>query len=79
MATFIQNGITFTASQGKIKLLGKISSGLNGSFTDAGTDGVEPFVNVVDIDWNGAVLPDGNIQTAGSVTINTTGEIFWNS
>lgn len=79
MATFKQNGITFTALQGAIKPAGKISMAANGTFSDAGTDGVEPFVNVVDIDWNGAVLPDGNIQTAGSVTINTTGEIFWNS
>lgn len=78
MATFTLNGIQFTATKGQ-SLPNKYGNGNNGTFSDAGTDGIEPFVNVVDIDWNGAVLPDGNIQTAGSVTINTTGEIFWNS
>ena len=32
--------------------------------------------NSVDIDWNGAVLPNANLTTGGSVTINTTGELL---
>ena len=40
----------------------------NGDFSDAATDGVVPFVNAVEIDWNGAQL--------GDKTLNTTGEVL---
>ena len=33
-------------------------------------------VNAVDIDWNGAVLPNGNLENSSSLTINTTGELL---
>ena len=33
-------------------------------------------VNVVDIDWNGAVLPNSNTSFGTSITINTTGELL---
>jgi hypothetical protein len=79
MATFKQNGITFTALQGAIKPAGKISMAANGTFSDAGTDGVEPFVNAVEIDWNGGVLPNSDITAGGQITINNTGEILWSS
>ena len=45
---------------------GKYYNGNNGNFSDAATDGVETFVNAVEIDWNGA-------QVAGQ-TLNNTGE-----
>ena len=35
-----------------------------------------PAINVVDIDWNGAVLPNSNTSFGTSITINTTGEII---
>lgn len=46
---------------------GKYYNGNNGNFSDAATDGVETFVNAVEIDWNGA-------QIAGK-TLNTTGQL----
>ena len=76
MATFSQNGIQFTATPGQLKPAGKISKASNGNFSDAATDGVESFINAVEIDWNGAVLPNGNIGNATSVTINTTGDLL---
>ena len=33
-------------------------------------------VSGIDIDWNGAVLPNGNLENSSSLTINTTGELL---
>ena len=33
-------------------------------------------VNAVDIDWNEAVIPYGNLETGGSATVNSTGELL---
>ena len=33
-------------------------------------------INAVDIDWNGAVLPQSNISNGGSLTINNTGDLL---
>lgn len=49
MATFNQNGIQFTATKGSV-LPGKYGNGSNGGFNDAEIDGVELFVNAVEID-----------------------------
>lgn len=52
----------------------------NGNYSADGQGTTPSYsINAVDIDWNDAVLPDGNIQTTGSVTINTTDEILWSS
>ena len=40
------------------------------------TSTVKPAVNAVDIDWNGAVIPYGNLETGGSATVNSTGELL---
>ena len=37
---------------------------------------VQPAVNAVDIDWNEAVIPYGNLETGGTVTVNSTGELL---
>ena len=37
---------------------------------------VKPAVNAVDIDWNEAVIPYGNLETGDSVTVNSTGELL---
>ena len=37
---------------------------------------IKPAVNAVDIDWNEAVIPYGNLETGGSATINSTGELL---
>ena len=42
----------------------------------ANEDGVTPIINAVEIDWNGAVLPNSNTTFGTSITINTTGEII---
>jgi len=68
MATFNQNGIQFTATKGSV-LPGKYGNGDNGNFTDAETEGVNAFVNAVEIDWNNAKLTN-------NITINTTGQLL---
>ena len=42
---------------------------------DANTP-VKPAVNAVDIDWNAAVIPYGNLETGESATVNSTGELL---
>ena len=80
MATFTQNGIQFnTTNSNSIGKTKKFYNGNNGDFGDANTDGVEPFVNAVEIDWNGGVLPNSDITAGGQITINNTGEILWSS
>lgn len=37
---------------------------------------LKPAVNAVDIDWNEAVIPHGNLETGGSATVNSTGELL---
>lgn len=37
---------------------------------------VKPAVNAVDIDWNAAVIPHGNLENGDSVTVNSTGELL---
>ena len=37
---------------------------------------VKPAVNAVDIDWNAAVIPYGNLETGESATVNSTGELL---
>lgn len=84
MATFSQNGVKFTATKG-IGLASKYSNGNNGNFVNAEEDGVDAFVNAVEIDWNNAefksavdaivTVPDnGQIQTEIQ-NIKTTGDL----
>ena len=37
---------------------------------------LQPAVNAVDIDWNEAVIPYGNLETGESTTVNSTGELL---
>ena len=37
---------------------------------------LQPAVNAVDIDWNAAVIPYGNLETGDSATVNSTGELL---
>ena len=37
---------------------------------------LQPAVNAVDIDWNEAVIPYGNLENGDSVTVNSTGELL---
>ena len=74
MATITQNGISFN----NIKTAGVrtdtwpiyIGGNQQGPDEDGGV------INAVDIDWNGAVLPNSNTSFGTSITINTTGEII---
>ena len=76
MATITQNGITFNKvinddragvpfGQYPLHILG-----MTGPDEDGG------IINAIDIDWNGAVLPNGDIENGTSVTINTTGDLL---
>lgn len=84
MATFNQNGIDFTATNtNSAAKPNKFYNGNNGNFADAETDGVELFVNAVEIDWNTAKLGDAitalsaNVQEGVAVSnITTTGELL---
>lgn len=64
MSQFVLNGIQFTADNSTLKTAGAktVKFGItdNGNFSDAATDGVETFVNAVEIDWNGAQLKNGS-------------------
>ena len=73
MATFSQNGIQFTATKGNV-LPGKYSNGYNDEFNTAQIDGVEPLINAVEIDRNGANL----YGTTGIWPTNTNPTIVWN-
>ena len=81
MATYsyTSNGIQFTnlnsSPSPKFSIGGKIFSGQN-DFEYANEDGIKPVVNAVEIDWNGGVLPNGDIENGSSVTINTTGDLL---
>ena len=37
---------------------------------------LQPAVNAVDIDWNEAVIPYGNLENGDSATVNSTGELL---
>ena len=67
MATIKQNEITFSNFTFGIDKPGKFG---NTNETDYEFTGeFEPFVNAVEIDWNGAVVGENK-------TLNTTGEVL---
>ena len=45
-------------------------------YTGNTSTSIKPAVNAVDIDWNEAVIPYGNLETGDSVTVNSTGELL---
>ena len=45
-------------------------------YTGNTSTSIKPAVNAVDIDWNEAVIPYGNLETGESVTVNSTGELL---
>lgn len=67
--SYTQNGIIFdNINYGEGALPSKYGNANNGDFSLAQYTGIQPFVNAVEIDWNGA-------QVAGK-TLNTTGEVL---
>ena len=68
-----QNGITFNSYKTSSK---KFSVNPLTLPNQIGPDEDGGIVNAVDIDWNGAVLPQSDISNGGSLTINTSGEFF---
>ena len=85
MATFSQNGVKFTATKGT-GLPSKYSNGNNGNFVNAEEDGVDAFVNAVEIDWNNAefksavdaiiTVPDNGEIQSEIKNIKTTGDLI---
>ena len=71
MATFKLNGIQFTADNTSLLQDGqrtvKFGNTDNGDFADASTDGVVPFVNAVEIDWNAAQVAEQTVNTTGQL------------
>lgn len=72
--SYTQNGITFdNIINGEGALPSKYGNANNGDFSLVQYTGIQPFVNAVEIDWNGAQLKNGSTVKA---TLNTTGEMF---
>ena len=71
MANFNLDGIQFTADNTSMLKDGqrtvKFGNVENGDFSEASEYGVLPFVNAVEIDWNGAQLGDKEINTTGEL------------
>ena len=67
MASFKQNEIQFSNVTSGISKPGKFYNGDNGTFSDAAVDSVEPFVNAVEIDWNGASICNQTVNTTGQL------------
>ena len=68
--TYQDNGISFNDVKFHQGLaVGAIPLEIGG-VSSPGLDDGDGIINVVDIDWNGAVLPNANITSGGSVTIN---------
>lgn len=74
MATYTDSGIQFTNVKQAGLPIGNCPIYIPGFLGIDSDDG--GIMNASNIDWNGAVLPDANISTAGSVTINTTGQLL---
>ena len=75
MSSFIDKDTQITFSNvtaGTITKNGKYGLAENGNFADAGEDGVVPFINAVEIDWNGATTTMGDVTKV----INTTGDLI---
>jgi len=68
-----QNGITFNSVKTGTVKMGYWPITLQ---SQQGPDEDGGVINAVDIDWNGAVLPNSNTSFGTSITINTTGEII---
>ena len=70
--TYTYNGITFSNVSKGVGLSNKYGNINNGDFTSENSsvyeDGIKPFVNAVEIDWNGANL--------GSYIINSTAQLL---
>ena len=67
--SYTQNGITFdNITNGEGKLPSKYGNANNDDFSFVQYSGIYPFVNAVEIDWNGAKMAD--------TTVNTTGELL---
>jgi len=73
MASFKQDGIQFTSVLPGQKLPNKYGNGNNVDFADAATDGVEPFINAVEIDWNGVT---GVFGFDNQNPLKTTGQLL---
>ena len=71
MANFNLDGIQFTADNTSMLKDGqrtvKFGNVENGDFSEVNEYGVVPFVNAVEIDWNGAQLGDKEINTTGEL------------
>lgn len=72
MGNYNQNGINFN----NVKDGGKLQASFPIWTGQVGIDEFGGIVNAVDIDWNGAVLPNGDIANGSSKTINTTGDLL---
>ena len=67
------NGIKFSYNEDSALELGKISS----AQTDADLNRFRKVINALEIDWNGAVLPNANPANGGATSaINDTSELL---
>lgn len=82
MANIKQNNISFNIVDNFLP--GESNAGFNGKIRSNANqyqdledgDDISKLVNAVEIDWNGAVLPNSS-TTFGKQTMNRIGEIIW--
>ena len=67
MSTYTNNGITFDTVGKGSGLPSKYSYDYN-DFSKSPISEVKPFINAVELDWNGTKIDD--------LTVNTTGELL---
>ena len=65
MATVNQNEISFGNVEKGTGMTGKFGNSSNKFLSS--TANVQPFINAVEIDWNGAQLGDKEINTTGEL------------
>lgn len=69
-----QSGISFNSvKSGFLKMSNLPLSCAHGNGPDEDGYGI---INVVDIDWNGAVLKDADLENKSDVTLNNSGDLL---
>ena len=78
MAVITQGDITFNNvyKTGGTKHGNTIIQSTYNSSAATPSDTNFPLVNVVDIDWNGAVLKGANLENNTNLTLNTSGDLL---
>ena len=72
MSTYTKDGISFSLNSDSVLEWGK-SQHIDSSFN---RNVIHKLINAVELDWNGANLPNADPNTGSSKTINDTSELL---